>query len=574
MENGGNHLLYEKPKILLVDCSDECLAALRTSGWNCTPGTFGRPYKCERSANVSLVTNDSLSLPGYQEQEIVVVDTARTAPGLATEREVIKGIQELWCGSQEALIDPRPFLMAASRRAFDNILQHGGLFIVLLSSHYEVKYFRGTTSDLRYGKANDVDHSNRSFLGALSELYETSMSGSEIRFDTSNSLGRLLASSGLPMTYETALKHENWHTHSEWTPIAWNKYGDELAGVLQLESASGLVLLLPRISDFHVVLPRILSEWATDKLPGLFPEHTAFGWIHRPEYELTEVACLKRKRESTKRDLEKAVREIDDEIERAQEDHAHYHTLLTGTGGRLVDAVIAALREVGFARVIDVDAEQAGQNLADDLREDIRIEDRSPLLVADVRGLTGLPSDEDLTQAEKHALMRTRKLNRTDVQALTIINHERNLPPRERIASPFRDEMVRNAEDTQAGLMTTWDLFRLLRSASELGWEPEHLLGVFYRYGWIQPVPEHYSLAGSVERLWKDAFGFVPTQTVAQGSRLAVETGDTYIEFPAESLQIDGTPVTEAAPGSECGVAYTGSSSEIKKGARVYITTT
>jgi len=571
MKNETGHLFHEKPKILLVDCSDECQATLRTSGWNSTTGTFGKPYTCKRSPDMFLVTNDSLALPGYQEQEIVIVDTACTTTGPGPEREVVEGIAEFWCGGQNGVIDPRPLLMVASRSAFDNILQHGGLFIVMLSKYYTLKYVRGTTGDIRRGIAERIDNSNRSFLGLLDEFRETAKSGREIRLDTANSLGQLLASYKDSITYETVLKHLDWTEYGKWTPIAWNKYQDEVAGLLRPGSGSGLVLLLPRIKDFHAILPRLLSEWATSEMPHLFPEHTTFKWIHRPEYELDQVTKLNRKRKTIRQDLEKAIKEIDKEIEKVQQENAYYYTLLNGTGEELVVAVIAALQKIGFEHVVNVDAERKEQNLANNLREDIRIEDRSPLLVVEVRGLSGLPSDEDLTQAEKHALMCTRELARTDVRALTIINHERNLSPQERDAKPFRDEMVKNAEDTESGLMTTWDLFRLLRSASQLGWKSEHLLEVFYEKGWIRPIPGHYSLVGLVKQVWTDKFGFLATETVSQGSRLAVETGDTYTELSADSLQVNGKSVASAGPGSKCGVRLARSSAMLKKGARVYI---
>jgi len=571
MKNENSRLLYGKPKILLVDCSDKCQVALRTSGWNCTPGTFGGPYTCERSPSMFLVTNESLSLPGYQEQEIVIIDTACTASGPGPEREVVEGIKELWCGGQDGLIDPRPLLMAGSRSAFDNILQHGGLFIVVLSKRYAVKYFHGTSYDLQRGRLQGTDYSNRSFLGALDEFHETSNRGTEIHFDMANSLGRLLESSRDSMTYETTLNHWGQYNRAKWTPIAWNKYEEEIAGILQPASGNGLVLLLPQIKDFHVILPRLLSEWATSKMPHLFPEHTTFKWIHRPEYEIDEVIQLNTRRETIRQDFEKEIQEIGKEIEKVQQEYSYYYSLLNGTGEELVLAVIAALHEIGFEHVVNVDAERKEQNLANDLREDIRIEDRSPLLVVEVRGLSGLPSDEDLTQAENHALMCTRELARTDVLALTIINYERNLPPHERNAKPFRDEMVKNAEDTKSGLMTTWDLFRLLRSARQLRWQSEHLLESFYQKGWIRPIPGHYLLAGSVKQVWTDKFGFLATETVSQGSRLAVETGDTYAELSADSLQIDGKSVASVAPGSKCGVKLAGSSAMLKKGARVYI---
>jgi hypothetical protein len=525
--------LYEKPRILLIDCSEECQEELRKNGWNCSVGTFGTPYLCERSSNVYLVTGDSASLPDCEEQEIVIIDTAITPPGGEPDRSPGKGVAEFWQSGAEGMIDPRPLTMNSERSAFDNILEHGGLFVIVLAEYRHAEYLYGADYKVRYGQSKKLSYSNRSFLSVLDEFGETTCRGREVVFDRSSSLGRLLATA---------------HGSVRW-----------------------LVLLLPRVEKLHLILPRILTDWAIELVPGLFPEHTASGWLYRSEYELAEVLALKSKRKDIEREFSEKIREIDSKIKNVRTRNAHLHSLLNGTGDELVGAVIAALREMGFDKVVDVDAERRRENHEHDLREDIRIEDQSPLLVVDVRGLSGLPSDEDLTQAEKHALMCMRELHRTDVQALTFINSERNLPPLERNPRPFRDEMVDNAKDTDSGLMTTWDLFRLLYSARAHGWKPEHLRGVLYRHGRIDPVPEHYSPIGKVERLWKNAVGVIPSKVVSKGDRIAIAIGHASVEFIAESIQVDDLSVETAPPGSNCGIECIDAISAFAKGAVVYM---
>ena len=65
-----------------------------------------------------------------------------------------------------------------------------------------------------------------------------------------------------------------------------------------------------------------------------------------------------------------------------------------------------------------------------------------------------------------------RELN-GDVKPLTIVNHQRNLPPHDRNPNPYREEIIGNAKQTRLGLMTTWDIFRLLRNKERLGWSNE-----------------------------------------------------------------------------------------------------
>jgi len=563
--------LYEKPRILLIDCSEECQEVLREAGWNCSVGTFGTPYLCERSSNLHLVTGDSASLPDCEEQEIVIIDTAITPPGGGPDRSPGKGVAEFWQSGAEGMIDPCLLTMNSERSAFDNILEHGGLFVIVLAEYRHAEYLYGSDYKVRYGQSKKLSRSNRGFLSVLDDFEETICRGREVVFDRSSSLGRLLATAHGSVRYETVLEYKDWREHGNWSPIACNKYGKDVGGILRPLHRQGFVLLLPHLESLHLILPRILTDWAIELVPGLFPEHTASGWLHRSEYELAEVLALKSKRKDIEREFSEVIGKVDSEIERARTRNAHLPVLLNGTGDELVRAVIAALRELGFKRVIDVDEKRKTENCEHDLREDIRIEDESPLLVVDVRGLSGLPSDEDLTQAEKHALMCMRELHRTDVQALTFINSERNLPPLERNPRPFRDEMVDNAKDTDSGLMTTWDLFRLLYSARAHGWKPEHLLGVLYRHGRIDPVPEHYSPIGKVERLWKNAVGVIPSKVVSKGDRIAIAIGHAYVEFIAESIQVDDLSVETAPPGSNCGIEYIDAISAFAKGTVVYM---
>lgn len=211
------------------------------------------------------------------------------------------------------------------------------------------------------------------------------------------------------------------------------------------------------------------------------------------------------------------------------------------------------LAGLGFKEVVDVDA--TGNPNA--LREDIQVHDRSPTLVIDVKGIQGKPEDSECQQAEKHALMRSREWKKTDVQALTIINAERHLPPLARTHEPFRIEMVENAKQTSSGLMTTWDVAVLFRNAKRLRWPQQAVFDVFYRTGRIQPVPSHYQSIGRVMKRWKSAIGIVPTLQVAVGSRVAFmpKSSMDWIELDVPSILIDDTASSIAEPGSNCGIS-------------------
>src|SRR5262249_7467850 len=145
-------------------------------------------------------------------------------------------------------------------------------------------------------------------------------------------------------------------------------------------------------------------------------------------------------------EAQKKIETIRNEIETLRNINADWYTLLRGSGDELVQAVIRSLRSLGFKSVLDIDEEEKKKGNDNGLREDIQIHDRRPILVVDVKGINGKPDDDESRQAEKHATMRMREWKTHDVQPLTIINHERHLPPHDRDQQAYRDEIVANAK--------------------------------------------------------------------------------------------------------------------------------
>jgi hypothetical protein len=224
----------------------------------------------------------------------------------------------------------------------------------------------------------------------------------------------------------------------------------------------------------------------------------------------------------------------------------------------------------GFKKIVDVDVEE--KDAPGGPREDLRIHDRSPVLVIDIKGVQGHPEDAESTQSQKHALMRLREWREqgTDVQPLTIINSQRHLPPDERDLRAFRQEIIKNAEETHLGLMTSWDLWTIARNAERLKWPNEAVQSIFYKTGRIDPIPDHYKELGTVVEAWEHSFGLHPQKTFKIGDRLAVEDGDSFEEFEVTSMRVDNNVVQEAATGSNCGVGFPNASKRFGKGSRVF----
>ncbi|KXB07062.1 hypothetical protein AKJ51_02135 [candidate division MSBL1 archaeon SCGC-AAA382A20] len=557
---------YEKPKIMMLDMPKACTKTLQKAGYNMTEGSFGLPYKVKRSDKPKYVSLDSRNLPNYEEQEIIFVNTALPdSVGKKPENIPESGVTELWQLSTKGLIDPRPYAMTLVQKASDRIQKHGGIFVVILSKRYQISYFLGNADKYRMLNIEEKYKINNWFFLNDLDLFRTKwIKGKEMVVSSkANGFGHLLRKGLRNGHYECSIAPRK--NEGNWFPLIKNKYGECVGGIMSFDNDRGPILLLPQMPELDQILVELLEIWLAPWSPKLFPHLQGAQWVHSQEYEIPEVIHLKEEIKEIKEQKKRETENLKSQIEDVQGKNKEWYTLLNGTDRELVLAVIDAFHKLGFEEVIDVDKEE------NENREDIRIEDQDPVLVVEVKGLQHCPSDADCQQAQKHALMRMREWNKTEVKALTIINHERHLPPQDRDNNVFRPEIINNADDAQNGLMTTWDVWRILRNKEQLSWPDEAVKSVFYRSGRIEPIPTHYEHVGEIEHLWQKAISIVPNKKIQKGCKLAVEVGNTFEEFTAESIQKDGKDVDIVPAQSKCGIGYEGADEKFREGAPVYL---
>jgi hypothetical protein len=163
--------------------------------------------------------------------------------------------------------------------------------------------------------------------------------------------------------------------------------------------------------------------------------------------------------------------------------------------------------------------------------------------------------------------------NRTDVQGLSIINHQRNIPALDR-ETPFRDVVRDEAEAQDIGLLSTWELFKLLRGSHRWEWDERHLKPLFYRKGIIEGIPEHYEYVGKVERyMQKEGNRIVGIRVEVEVNcedRISFVLPTEFYEQDVESLQIDNADVETASKGDIVATTTGLTKEQAKAGLRVY----
>ncbi len=432
-------LKYPKPKVLLVDIPHSIAAQLIIDGFNVTKGTFGKPYRVDKGEGFQPLLGRA-NLPNYPEQEIIVVDLALGSLEAEPdgEKETPRGETDIWAKTNKGFIDPRPRHAYAVSSAFDRTLSNGGIFIVFADAKTGLELVMGHMQGRELIVEGQFCFDVWNFLPALFSLDVNSEQGEEM-FSTDNksALGKLVGEhlqGGCFTCTVTPVRGTGG-----WAILANNKFNEPVGVVSTQEQQTGVIIVLPQLADKAGFLSKLFNNILPELVPQLFPHLERGKWIHRQEYEIQKIIELKRKQVEVAMHAEAEIAKLEQELTNERSTNGWIHDLIAGTDAMLVEAVKKAFATLGFNKVIDVDIERDKEGKS--RREDLLIEDRKPTLVVDVKGIGGFPSDENALQADKHASIRMREWKRTDIIGLSIINHQRHLPPLERgNALPFRQE--------------------------------------------------------------------------------------------------------------------------------------
>lgn len=568
-------LIYQKPKILLVDLPDSVLDSVRSAGFNALAGTFGSPYKVELSDDYLPVIYKP-DLPNYSEQEIIIIDLTppETLDNPEGEKMTSEGENDWWAKCSRSEIDPRPRVMSLVQNAFDRIFDHGGLFVIFAQPRLYQKFVWAHV--LRMLEVDREIHAdNWAFLSILSPGYFEIKpdSGEEVCVPEYDSqLFRFLRRTVRNARY-TATFNPTPRIEKNWIPILSNKFERCVGGLLVPEDSKGRVLILPQISKKPEAIITLLREVLPDISPHLFPHIEGIRWVEREEYELDSVLGYKTEKIKVQQRAKRELEEIDTKISEERGELSFLHGIITKTGTDLVESVKSCLEFIGFKQVIDVDKQILKQGTKAPKQEDLQVHDKSPTLLIEIKGISGLPHESDTIQVVKYVPRRMKGWHRVDVRGVSIINHQRNVPALERDnQNIFTEQQVEDAENHDITILTTWDLFLLIRGMMKWKWNPKTIQELFYKSGRMPRLPTIYTPIGKIVKYW-DKIGVIEVQIsenkLQKGERIGYVTPDGYLEEEALSLQVKNQDVEEGFLGQSVGIKTKYPKNLLRKGTTV-----
>jgi len=353
-----------------------------------------------------------------------------------------------------------------------------------------------------------------------------------------------------------------------------NKYGEPVAGVFAPdEKYNGSIFIFPQIDDKANFLLEFLRDVLPELVPKLFPYSENKNWVERNEYQPATIRELNKQIEHIEIETRQKIEKISEEIKEEKEKIEFQNKLLTDDDNSLVRAVEKTFKVLGFTNVINVDEEYEKVGKTNSNDEDLQIRDKPTSLLVEIKGVAGHPKDDDVFQVTKHIPIRMKEWKEFDVKALSIINHQKAIPALDREEKPFRPLILESATQQKLGLMTTFDLYRLVRSFLKNGWKHENIKDLFIQSGHIPIVPVHYQYVGIIENYWEKvgAIGIrVKENAIKRGDTISFELPIEFEEMNVDSLQVENNP-TEIAEASMLAGIKTNLSKEIlKKGTRVF----
>ncbi len=563
------------PQVLLIDFLSPVAQILTDSGLSVTEGSLGTAYRVEKVRDRYAPVFLNSRLPDLEEKEVVVVNLMTPPPTEDPEGRALysPGHSEWLVSCSHGEIDPRPFIAKAYAGSFQKVIDQGGVLIVFASAPDSEEYRHVSRGHWLLPEAV----STWDFLPIRWWLNGKFTAGSNIVVDEKSRFGALLARHIDEARFGCVF---TWTPHSNnrwtWIPLATNKHGECVAGLALTrtnEDRAGIVLMLPQEMDYGPFLRELLGDVLPDATPHLYPDVVASRWTRQAVYELPRVRQLNEEIAQIKADAARRVQELQGKVDAEREQYGYLHELLLETGEPLVLAVRKTLVLLRVGTVIDADAEVEGRPGAMK-REDLRVEGGSALLLVEIKGIGGMPSDAEALQVAKYLIPRMKELKSTSIQGLSIVNHRRNRAPLERDhRNVFRDEILTNAREQSVGLLTTWDLFRLARGFLRHAWSSEQVRGVFYRVGRIDPYPDHYEPLGKVEHVYERAKAVtieLEYGALEVGDRVAFELSIDFEELQVGSLQLEGKKVSRIERGEVAGLAAGSITASLTVGMRVF----
>lgn len=349
----------------------------------------------------------------------------------------------------------------------------------------------------------------------------------------------------------------------DYYPLLVNNNGECVSYVQLTDDA--IVFMLPQMKDKAAFLKFLFENVLYEEFSDYFPAVEEKRWIHKEEYMLPNEEGMRGELEQARKDYEAKKDEIEARI---KENAGHYeflHTMITGTGSELVNAVIEYLKWLGFEDVVNAD-EDEGREFNE---EDIRVTIPNGLFILEVKGIHHNSTDDECARVEKYKLRWMDELDTRNIKALYVVNHQRSVEPLKRKNPPFTKVQKSDAKRGLRGLVTTWQLYNLYFDIERGIFDKAEAREALMQYGWVDFVPKGAVNLGKPYNYYQNNVICVELkgQNVTRGDEMYAYDGRNWHKAEVLTIEIDDQRLESADNGN---VGF-GLSEELPEHVDVYV---
>jgi len=544
----------DRPRICLIDVTEDIVAKLHERGFNCCAGTLGHLVESNKTRQCLLNNSFPRNLHEY---DIVVVDLQHptTVPYVEKDHMLTqtKGQEQrvLVSSFPETIFDPWAMSASILESRLQPFMEKESILIIFAAKQERIQYHPRELTPTGYHDHREETYWLYDFYPDLPSSENISGEDTRVISKPGSELTNLLERYNNTVVYDITFEHpahleNNKHVkNKDFLPLIEAR-PDKIASFVCMKEKNA-TFLFPRIQNKAAFLTDLLEKVLPGILPGVFPLSTQFAWLANSEYQLPNESKLLEQRARIQMRYGRTLGEVDGRIAANRQKYGFLHDLLTQSGPELVKTVERYVRWLGFENVVNVD--RTNSNLQE---EDLRVKDDRGILVIEVKGIGGTSTDSDCSQINKIKYRRAKERGAFDVFALYVVNHQRHLSPADRTNPPFNATQIKDADGEERGLITTFDLFKLYFNVINNHITKDDARDTLYKTGLVRfrpsgavriPFPYEIHHGGRVLTFTAEDL------KVRVGASVVLDDSGQYRSAEVLEVQVEGTPVESASMG-------------------------
>jgi hypothetical protein len=554
------------PQIIYFNVRDEDKNALNSFPYNIDFRSYGHKVKLENQPGYGSYCLVNHNIPkNVHEYDIFIFDMCN---------EIIKDYNQeehqrtriptedesyIFCSHPQNIFDPIPLSGIELKPILLKKSEKPSILILFAGQRQEVKYDFAHKTKQGAHTFNTGTLSNYSFFPINFPFYQNKYGKSFIFNDTikgtviGNILYKYIKSSEYHIVfYQMTVRPDRGYqkiNDKRFLPFFFNSDNEIIAfGYLNKKQ---WILVLPDIKDKAGIISDLITEYCPAITPELFPDNQIHAWKNEEKYFLPKHRELIIQKSDIEKEYHEKTNELDKKIEENKQCYAFLHDILTETGEKLVIAVIKYLEYLGFDTVKNMDEIQPQKK-----EEDIQILLKEGLVILEVKGIGGKPSDSDCSQISKIRHRRCKERSDFNVDAICLINHQRHIPPSEREKNPFTIDQINDAQSDDRSLLTTLELYKIYPLLENGLINKDDVRRAFTRKGLIDFIDGLLTELGIAEEVYKDGYVTIlnlSNNDISKGDMLITEYHGNYQIAMIESIQVADQD-TEYASNCEVGI--------------------